>query len=210
MIMAKEIEDLLPTRRTLLSRLRDWEDGESWNAFFETYWKLIYNAAMRSGLSDAEAQDVVQETVISVSKSMPNFRYDPKVGSFKSWLLQLTRWRILDQLRKRHPENNKFQSMDESARTDMIERIADPATSHLDDMWDDEWEKNLMSAAIDRVKKKADPKHYQIFDLYVMKEWPVTKITSHLKINAGLVYLAKHRVSALIKKELKYLNTKVS
>jgi len=207
--MAKEFENLLPTRQTLLSRLRDWE--ESWRTFFDTYWKLIYNAATKSGLSDAEAHDVVQETIISVSKSMPNFKYDPNIGSFKSWLLQLTRWRILDQIRKRSPESRKGQVFqDESARTDLIERIPDPATSHLDDLWNDEWEKNLMSAAIDRVKKKADPKHYQIFDLYVMKEWPVTKITTHLKINAGLVYLAKHRVSALIKKELKYLNTKIS
>jgi len=96
-----QIEDLLPTRRTLLSRLKDWNDQESWRVFFDTYWRLIYSMAIKEGLTDAEAQDAVQETVISVMKSLRTFRYDPRKGSFKGWLLQLTRWRILDQLDKR-------------------------------------------------------------------------------------------------------------
>src|SRR6185503_15557951 len=92
--------DLIPTRRSLITRLKCWDDQESWNTFFETYWKLIYRAARSSGLNDAEAQDVVQETVISVCKQMPHFKYDPETGSFKNWLLKLTYWRITDQFRK--------------------------------------------------------------------------------------------------------------
>src|SRR5579863_1553334 len=95
------ISELIPTRQSLLSRLKDWNDQESWRDFFETYWKLIYNAAIKAGLSDTEAQDVVQETVISVLKNMPNFDYDPQKGSFKGWLLRLANWRVVDQFRKR-------------------------------------------------------------------------------------------------------------
>src|SRR3954468_4303295 len=84
------INELIPTRQSLLSRLKDWGDQESWTVFFDTYWKLIYHAAMKAGLTEAEAQDVVQETVISVLKSMETFRYDPEKGSFKTWLLRLT------------------------------------------------------------------------------------------------------------------------
>ena len=61
--------EFIPTRHSLLSRLKDWNDQESWRVFFDTYWKLIYHAAVKAGLSDAEAQDVVQDTVISVMKS---------------------------------------------------------------------------------------------------------------------------------------------
>lgn len=35
-------EDSIPTRKSLLGRLKDWEDQESWHVFFDTYWKLIY------------------------------------------------------------------------------------------------------------------------------------------------------------------------
>src|SRR5688572_15927585 len=86
--------DSLPTRRSLLSRLRNMGDDDSWRAFFDAYWRLIYNVARKSGLSDEDAQDVVQETVISVAKKMPEFRYDPAKGSFKSWLLIITHRRI--------------------------------------------------------------------------------------------------------------------
>ena len=51
--------ELLPTRRSLLVRLRDWEDQSSWRDFFNTYWKFIYGVAIKSGLSDSEAEDVV-------------------------------------------------------------------------------------------------------------------------------------------------------
>src|SRR5580693_1736473 len=90
-----------PIRESLLERLRDLGDHEGWKVFFDLYWKLIYNAATKAGLNDAEAQDVVQETVISVCRHMPEFEYDRQNGSFKSWLLRLTSWRIVDQLRKR-------------------------------------------------------------------------------------------------------------
>ena len=96
-----DLERLIPTRQSLLSRLKDYDDNESWRDFFHTYWKLIYSMATRSGLSETEAQEVVQETIIAVSKQMPDFKYDRAKGSFKSWLLQLTRWRIQDQLRRR-------------------------------------------------------------------------------------------------------------
>src|ERR1017187_6590480 len=98
-----DVKEFIPTRQSLLSRLKNWNDQESWKVFFDTYWKLIYNAAVRAGLTDAEAQDVVQETVIAVSKNIPQFVYDPARGSFKGWLMRQTTWRIAGQLRKRMP-----------------------------------------------------------------------------------------------------------
>src|SRR6266705_1958297 len=102
--MKNDPDELLPTRWTLIERLKNWDDQESWREFFDTYWKLIYGTAIKSGLTHTEAQDVVQETIVSLSKSMKNFRADPAFGSFKSWLLNLTRWRITDQVRKRGKE----------------------------------------------------------------------------------------------------------
>src|SRR2546430_16687758 len=93
-------DELIPTRASLLGRLKDWKDEASWKVFFETYWKLIYNAAIKAGLTDAEDQDVVQETVISVSKSMASFEYDAAGCSFKNWLLKLTALGILDHKRR--------------------------------------------------------------------------------------------------------------
>src|SRR5436190_21674006 len=59
---------LLATRRSLVDRLANWDDQRRWQDFFDTYWKLIYSAAQKSGLTDSEAQEVVQETVITVAR----------------------------------------------------------------------------------------------------------------------------------------------
>ena len=199
---------MIPTRVSLLSRLKDWQDETSWKVFFDTYWKLIYNAAIKAGLTDAEAQDVVQETVISVFKSMPDFEYKAVGGSFKSWLLKLTAWRISDQFRNRQrtvqPARRRA---DSTARTATEHGIPDPGAG-LEAIWDEEWEQNLMNAAADRVKRAVDPKQYQIFDLYVLKHWPARKVAGTLKVNLGRVYLAKHRIGTMIKKEIKYLHSK--
>src|SRR4051812_7653090 len=85
---------LLPTRQSLLSRLRDWQDQDGWREFFDTYWRLIYKVARKSGLEDCAAQDVVQATFIYLSRKMPKFHYQPARGSFKSWLRVITRSRI--------------------------------------------------------------------------------------------------------------------
>lgn len=99
-MMNSTSDDSLKTRHTLLSRLRNLDDQESWRVFFDRYWHLLYNVACRAGLSDQEAQDVVQETVIGVARNIPEFQYEPARGSFRQWLLRITRRRIVDHLRR--------------------------------------------------------------------------------------------------------------
>lgn len=193
------------TRRSLVDRLANWDDRKNWQEFFDTYWKLIYSAARKSGLSDAEAQEVVQETVITVAKKADKFKYDPAIGSFKGWLLQITRWRIVDQIRKRQPGSGKQARLADDRLTATIERLPDENVVDLDALWEKEWQENLFDAAIARLKKKVDPKQFQIFDCYVRKEWPAQKVAEQLGVNVGQVYLARHRVAALLKKEIKAL-----
>ena len=70
---------LIATRRSLVDRLANWDDQRHWQEFFDTYWKLIYSTARKSGLTDEEAQDVVQETIITVAKKIDKLRYDPAI-----------------------------------------------------------------------------------------------------------------------------------
>jgi RNA polymerase sigma-70 factor (ECF subfamily) len=201
----KNASGLVATRRSLVDKLRDWDDRKRWQEFFDTYWKLIYSAARKSGLTDAESQEVVQETIITVAKKIDTLKYDPAIGSFKGWLLQITRWRIADQFRKRGPASAKFLQATDDRLTATIERIPDSRAVDLDDVWEKEWQKNLFEAALTRIKKKVDPKQFQIFDCYVRKEWPAQKVAEQLRVNIGQVYLARHRISAILKKEIKAL-----
>jgi RNA polymerase sigma-70 factor (ECF subfamily) len=196
---------LIATRRSLVERLADWGDQLRWQEFFDTYWKLIHSAARKSGLTDAEAQEVVQETVITVAKNIDKLKYDPAIGSFKGWLLQITRWRIADQFRKREPGNAKRPRSTDDRMTATIERVPDSRIVDLDAVWEASWKENLFEAAVARVKKKIEPKQFQIFDCYVRKEWPAQKVAERLGVSVGQVYLARHRVGALLKREIKAL-----
>lgn len=201
--MDPEDEELIPTRRSLLSRLKNWDDQASWSEFFETYWKLIYRTSIKAGLNDAEAQDVVQETMCSVMKSMPSFKYDPQKGSFKSWLLQLTSWRIRDAFRNRQPDVAMLK--DAPSGSYGVESLVDPGGIALENVWEREWETHVFERAVNRVKKRVDPQQYQLYYLYVVKKWPVGRVARSLKVSAAKVYLAKHRVGRMIKEEIERL-----
>jgi len=209
--------ELIPTRATLIKRLKDWKDQSSWQDFFDTYWKLIYDIARKGGLKDDEAQDVVQETMVSVAKHIPTFEYDPALGSFKCWLLNMTRWRITDQLRKRgpaargesgRPEEAPWGESAGSAAAE-AEKVADENSPNLDALWEEEWEKNLLNAAISKIKRRLDPQKYQIFDLYTKKEWPPEKVAAAFHIPVNQVYLIKHRVTEMIKREVERLESEM-
>jgi RNA polymerase sigma-70 factor (ECF subfamily) len=197
----------LKTRASLLERLRDWEDQASWEDFFDTYWKLIYSTARKAGLSDEEAQDAVQETMISVSRCLPTFHYDAARGSFKVWLLRLTRWRIVDQFRKRGPiqaRQDGFESGD-GATEALIENMPDPVTLVPNQVWETDWQKNLAEVALARVRGRVDPRNYQLFDFYMNKEWPAKKVAERFGVSLSQVYLAKCRITAMLKLEIERL-----
>lgn len=202
-------ESLNPTRQSLVSRLKQWDDQEGWQEFFDTYWRLFYSVARKSGLSDEEAQEVVQATVIAVAKSIHEFKRDPAKGSFKGWLLQIARWRIADQRRKQHrKDRHTKEPLDETDGTPWVERIADPAGPGLEAVWDEEWERNLLAAATDKVKRRVRLEQYQMFDLHVLKEWPAERVAERFGVTANQVYAAKYKVSRMIEKELGLLRTK--
>lgn len=203
-------EDPIPTRASLLGRLKDWQDDASWRAFFDTYWRLIYNFALRRGLDHEEAQEVVQETVVAVAKSIGKFSYDPKICRFKTWLLGVTRSKIANQLarRERRPATAAVPSADDSNTTPLLNHLPNHQDAPLEQAWDDEWQKNLMDAAIQRVKTRVSIEQYQMFDLFVIKQWPARDVAKTLGVTLGHVYVAKHRIAKLIRREVQALEAK--
>jgi len=195
------------TRRSLLTRLKNWDDSEGWREFFDTYGKLIYRFAMKAGLCDAESQDVVQETLLVVAKQMPAFRYDAAKGSFRRWLFNQARWRIADAFRKRQRPNLVQRASDDpSTGTGEMERIPDSSAEKLEAVWDSEWRENQLARALERVKAKVSQRQYQMFHLFTVQGWSMTEITRTLKVNRAQVYMAKMRLSKLVKAEMAALD----
>ena len=199
----KLINTFLKTSPSMLERIKDLTDDKSWQAFFDKYRNLVWGTARKSGLSETEADEAVQETFITIAKRIKEFQYDPIRGTFKSFLLTTARWKITDQLRKRkHQGSQPLNNPDATeGRTATIDRIPDPAGLDLDAIWNEEWVKTISAAARERIKQRVSGKQYQIFDLHVLQEWPVAKVTEALNVSAAQVYLAKYRIGHLLKAE---------
>src|SRR3989454_2581954 len=152
--MAGDKHSSIQTRPSLLNRLKTGDDTGSWQEFYRVYGKLVRDFAIQAGLTDTEADEVVQETAIAVSRHLPEFRYDPKVCRFKTWLLNQTSWRIKDQLKQRRRARGfagptpasagqkPALPSDDTTRAGMVERVPDPSAVNLDALFEVEWRKH--------------------------------------------------------------------
>lgn len=208
--------DSLPTRDSLLNRIKDLGDDASWREFFEVYWELIYNLATKAGLNESEAQEVVQETVITVSRRINSFKTGAEHGSFKAWLLQQARWRIIDQFRKRDRFSAQANVTDawrglpagreDSTATALQNRIPDPATLDLDKAWEEEWEKHLLKMAIERVKSEVSASQFQMFDLHSLQGLSAKETAKTLGTSVIAVHMATSRLRKRLRGEIKRLS----
>ncbi|MCW5559451.1 MAG: sigma-70 family RNA polymerase sigma factor [Verrucomicrobiae bacterium] len=199
-------EPFPPTRRSLLTKLRSWDNQESWREFFDTYWRLIYEVARKSGLDAVEAEDVVQDTILAVARQMPDFHYDPARGRFKSWLRHLTRCRIADLLRKQYRSpGERLGDPAHDSEPPTLDELPDPAADRLEAVWEEEWQQHVRAAALERIKQRVKPEHYQMFELHMLQGWPAKEVASTYGVASATVYWVCQRVSRLVKQQARDL-----
>jgi RNA polymerase sigma factor (sigma-70 family) len=207
---ATGVPDDLQTRRSLLHNLRDvGADQPNWAEFYAIYSKLIYQCATRAGLSAADAEEVVQETLISALK-MPN---SPNVepGTFRGFLLRATRWRIADAMRRKAPRQGLVTGNKDPGFL-APDRSASPLVGGADiseTVWNEELSRSVQELALERVRARAPAKQFQIFDLYVLREKPAQEVAALLGVPLSAVHLARHRVGRLLRKEIAELEKTV-
>lgn len=196
--------DFSRTRRSLLTRLKNWEDHQGWQEFMDKYGRFIYALARKSGFTQEEAEDVVQDTLVSVAKKIPNFRYQGGKGSFKAWLVMIVKSRIIDALRKKYrriPSSGPMAGTDDSTRLE--ERIAqqEDALGH-EAAWQEEWENYVLETALNRVKDRLPAKHYLAFRMCCQQHKPPGEVARALALPLPMVYLIRHRAGRLVAAEI--------
>jgi RNA polymerase sigma-70 factor (ECF subfamily) len=197
----------LRTRSSLLLRLKNWDDEKSWQEFDGMYRKLVYGYSRRSGLSHEEAEEVTNDVFVRVAKTIQDFESNPEKGSFRGWLMNLARWRVGDKFRSR-PKDAQAPHRDvPDDGTSTIERIQDPHCE--DELWDKEWQERLLDTAFERIAKRAQAKHVQVFELHFRQHWSVLKISRSLGTNPASVYLINHRLTKQLAAEVAKLRERL-
>ena len=189
---------------TLLEKIRQWENQEAWLRFFHAYGPFIYRRAARRGLNDAEAQEVVQETMLGVAKKIAAYQRQPGTP-FRHWLNVIITRRIHTQLARRRRSPASLDAPREGASGSPLEELADPASVEPDETWERDWQENLLRAALARVRERVRPKHFQIYEYHVLKGRDARETARDLDTTLAQVYVVKFRVGNEIKKELRRL-----
>ena len=212
--MSVETESGLATRPSLLARLKDWSQQTAWREFDQDYAPLLRNIARKAGLTNAEVDDVVQETLIAVAKKIGTFAHAGNRGSFRSWLYQQARWRIADRFRARRqhgeplprPAGDSAAELPETALKPGVPRVEQSVDSSFQRLWDIEWDDYVRQTALKSVKSRVSPRQFQLFDLSVLQGLSVSDTAQAAGASKAAVYMAKSRVARLVKREAMALN----
>ena len=87
------------TRESLLAKLSSPQSDEGWGEFATIYRPLVYRVALAKGLQHADAEDLAQDVLSMIERSLNQF--DPQRGGFRSWLYQITRNLVVNHLTRR-------------------------------------------------------------------------------------------------------------
>ena len=188
------------TRVSLLLRLRDARDGEAWAEFVDLYAPLVYRLARRHGLQDADAADLTQEVLAALHSSLPRFRYDASRGSFRGWLFTVARnfLRRSAHDRRRHPPA----SGDSDAHA-LLEQ--QPAPPEEVERWEQEYQQRLFEYAAQRVRAHFRPATWEAFWRTSIEGQNARAVAEALHLSVGAVYIARTRVLARIREQIRVL-----
>ena len=201
--MMSDGQDSSRTHPSLLEGIKNPENRSRWEKFAGKYTKVIEGCGRRAALRDDEIKNLVQVVLIEVSAKIGEFSYDRSKGTFKGWLKKLAARRAIDQIRKRvRVEEYKIhRGPDESEGTGTIERQADLDQSDLERAIDEEWVRALHDNTLNAVREQVGPEQFELYDAYVLQDWPVDKVQKVFGVNANQVYLARTRVGKVVKEE---------
>ena len=185
-----------PTRASLLVRLRDGDDTAAWQEFIDIYSSLIYGFARRRGLQDADAADLMQDVLRSVSMAMPRLEYDPRRGTFRSWLFTITRNKLNTFLTRRR---RQAVGTGDSGMQEMLQ--AEPLPEE-DNEWDEEYRQRLFRWASEKVRGSFGDRVWQAFWQTAVEGRTPQDVGRELGMSVGAVYVAKSRVLAQIREQI--------
>jgi RNA polymerase sigma-70 factor (ECF subfamily) len=184
----------------LLVRIRDTGDAEAWHQFVEVYAPVIHGFYRKRGLQDADAADLTQTVLQTVSVEAGRLDYDPARGSFRSWLFTIARNEHYDFIahRKRSPGVG-----DNAFTCEWIEEV--PAREEEVAQWEQEYERRIYAWAAERVCRCVDDTTWEAFRLTAVEGKSGTETANALGMSVGAVYVAKSRVLARLRREVKQM-----
>lgn len=196
-------KDVQETRISLIESMREeTSNPTAWRRFYEVYSPLIIGFALKRGCSQEQAHDVMQETAIALFKHIKSFKYDKRRGQFKSFLFRIAESKVSDIFRR---ERGSAALHIDSLLNVIAPSDDERAMARSEEIWDKEWEYNVLKRAIADTRRRVKPMTFACFEETYLKGKPVASVAKDLKISGNLVSQHKFKVFKTILETAKTL-----
>jgi RNA polymerase sigma factor (sigma-70 family) len=192
--MASSTQPGPTTHPSLLIRLRDSQDDDAWRSFSHLYGPLIFSFLRRRSLQDQDAAEVMQESLLQISKSIQNFSYQPERGRFRAWVNCVVRSKLCEFYRKQQRQP-RLQPL-------TLESVS---ASACEGVWNDVWMEHVVSAALARVQQRLQGPTWTAFRRVWLEFANPADVAGELDRDIAWIYLAKSRGLRMLREEVNYL-----
>lgn len=183
------------TRASLILRLRDAADVAAWDEFVAIYGPLVFRMAQRQGLQAADADDVVQQVMAAVAKSVSEWVEQSEKGKFRGWLLGIARNIAINTLTRRPHGTLGHGGSELRPLLAEVPAPAGPLSSHFDL----EYRREVYRWAAEQVRESVAANTWNAFHLTHVEGVSIGETAMQLGISIGNVYIARSRVMNRLK-----------
>lgn len=184
------------TRLSLLVSLKNPNADDAWTDFDALYRPLVIRVAQAKGLQHADAEDLAQEVLMTVRRTIESFERRGD-GSFRSWLFRVTRNLVVNRLTRTSGPTGSGDSKVQKALSQQPADDDPTATLFLL-----EYRRARFKQAAAKVKSQFALTTWQAFWLTAIEEQPVDHVARKLGKTPGAVRVARCRVIARLRDEV--------
>ncbi|MFO0924028.1 MAG: RNA polymerase sigma factor [Pirellulales bacterium] len=184
------------TRTSLLLRVRDASNHEAWVEFAALYSPVIYRAARRCGLQDADAQDLTQQVLFSTASALQARPHDPDRAMFRTWLYTVTRNAAIKAIQRGLRERG----IGGASQNDLLAMT--PATDPDEELWEWEYQRERFLQAARCIEADFAPVTWSAFWMTMVDGLSMEEVAQKLGCHRGSIYAARSRVMKRLREEL--------
>jgi RNA polymerase sigma-70 factor (ECF subfamily) len=185
------------TSLSLLDRARQDASDGSWDRLMDVYSPLLHGWLARMGVQSADADDLVQEILFTVSRELRDFRHSGRTGAFRSWLRT-----ILSHRAREFWRSSKYRpaAAGGTSWAERLEQLADEK-SDASREWDLEHDRHVMAQLLVQVRPRFEPKTWEAFRRQVFDGQRADAVAAELGMSLNSVYVARSRVLSTLRRE---------
>lgn len=184
------------TRQSLLLRAQAG-DAASWERLVSIYEPLIRQWLHRQGVTPQDADDLVQDVLVVLTRQLPSFRHAGRPGSFRTWLRTIAVNRAREFWRA---GKVRQQAGGGSTFLQVLEQLDDPE-SDLSREWDAQHDRHVCQRLLLIIAQDFEPNTLKAFSRLVFDGASGADVAEELGMTRAAVFMAQSRVLKRLREE---------